>query len=383
MRSINLRYPSKLSIGAGCIHEFINDASGSGVSSIFIVTIPETLPLIEELISGLGDKDFYLKIDDSIESEPSIADFNRVLLSAKDFEPGLVLGIGGGSALDVAKIISAQLDNTQVLEEIIGINRLERRNTQLACMPTTSGTGSEMAPNAILLDQKEQLKKGIISPFLVPDMCYIDPQLTITVPPDVTATTGMDAFTHCMEAYINRNSHPVVDSIALEGMTLIARSLLAAVKDGKDIDARMDLSLGSMYGGMCLGPVNTTAIHALSYPLGSEFHVAHGLSNALMMPYVMEFNLPVAIERYARVAEILGAGKRGNPEETARAGLEASRQLIADCGIPSTLSEIGIPREAIPRMAESAMKIQRLLVNNPREVTLEDAMEIYTKAYSN
>lgn len=381
MRQIKLLYPSKLSLGAGSISEFPGDIEGKDVKRIFILSFPEILPVIAPFIADLEQKGYILTLDDSIRTEPAVTDFKRIISVARRFGPDLVLGIGGGSVLDVAKLIAAQLENRQSLDDIFGINLLAGRKTLLACMPTTSGTGSEVSPNAILLDEEERLKKGIISPFLVPDMCYIDPELTLSVPPAVTASTGIDAFTHCLEAYVNRRSHPVIDTYALEGMRLISGSLYAAVQDGHHIEARNNLCLGSLYGGMCLGPVNTTAIHALSYPLGSEFHIAHGLSNALLLPYVMEFNLPVAVERYATVAGFMGVEEEGSDEVRAKAGIGAIKKLLSACGIPSSLSEIGIKPDAIQGMAASAMKIQRLLVNNPREVTFEDAVSIYKNAF--
>ncbi|MFC2116634.1 iron-containing alcohol dehydrogenase [Bacteroidota bacterium] len=382
MRAINLYYPSKLSVGVACINEFIDDVSGWDISRIFVLSIPELRPALEQFFEEIRQRGIKLSGDYSILTEPGNDDYYRVLEEARKHDPELVLGIGGGSVMDVAKLVAAQLHNSQSLEEITGINKLSGRNIMLVCMPSTSGTGSEASPNAILLDEKEQLKKGIISPHLVPDMCYVDPELSLSVPPSVTAATGIDAFTHCLEAYINKNAHPMIDAYALEGMRLISKSLEAAVRDGSNIQARSDLSLGSLYGGMCLGPVNTTAIHALSYPLGSEFHIAHGLSNALLLPYVMEYNLPSAPERYADVAEILGIRKTGSAGQIAERGIHAIKNLINSFGLPSTLSEINIPKEAISGMAASAMKIQRLLVNNPREVKLEDALKIYTNAYS-
>lgn len=382
MYTIKLHYPRRLSLGAGSIREFKADISGTGVERIFILTFPEIRPAIQSFLEDLESAGCTLVLDESIRKEPSVSDFHRILDRARDFHPDLVLGIGGGSVLDVAKLVAAQLDNPQPLKDIFGINQLAGRNIRLVCMPTTAGTGSEVSPNAILLDEEEQLKKGVISPHLVPDMCYVDPELTLSVPPSVTAATGIDAFTHCLEAYVNKNAHPVIDTYALEGMELIAGNLQSAVEDGRNVEARNSLSLGSLYGGMCLGPVNTTAIHALSYPLGSEFHIAHGLSNALLLPHVMEFNLPAVTERYARVARILGVGEEGSKESRARAGISAIRILMERCGVPSTISELGIPREAIPGMAASALKVQRLLKNNPREVTLEDAIQIYTNAYS-
>ncbi|MBA7572920.1 Long-chain-alcohol dehydrogenase 1 [subsurface metagenome] len=381
MRPVNLYYPRKISFGAGCIKELSKDVVVQGISRIFLLTIPEILPVLERFLADLRRMNLGLKVDKSITREPILEDLDRVLAGVADFGPDLVLGIGGGSVMDMAKLVAAQLDNPQTLEEITGINKLAGRGTKLVCVPTTSGTGSEVSPNAILLDEREQLKKGVISPHLIPDMCYIDPELTLTVPRGVTAATGIDAFTHCLEAYVNKNSHPLVDSYALEGMRLIEKSLLAAVMDGTNLQARSDLSLGSLYGGMCLGPVNTTAIHALSYPLGSEFHIPHGLSNTILLPYVMEFNLPAAKERYADVANIFGIEHGNNAEQVAKSGIQAIRDLIRKCGLPSSLSEIKIPGDAIPEMAVSAMKVQRLLVNNPREVNLEDVIEIYKSAY--
>jgi len=381
MRSINLFYPAKFSFGAGCRKEFSADASGMDLSRILVITFPEIRPTLDPLFGGLRQAGINLVIDDSVRKEPDFRDFNKVLDKAQKHQPELVLGIGGGSVLDVAKLVAAQLGNKQTLEEITGINKLSGRRTKLACMPTTAGTGSEMSPNAILLDEGEELKKGIISHHLVPDMVYIDPELTLSVPQSVTAATGIDAFTHCLEAYANRQAHPMIDAYALEGMRLIIHSLEKAILEPGYLQARSDLALGSMYGGMCLGPVNTTAIHALSYPLGSEFHIAHGLSNALLLPYVMEFNLPVAEERYAKVADLFGFGDDFDQAQKARLSIQAIRDLTNKCGLPATLSKIDIPREAIPRMAESAMKIQRLLVNNPREVTMQDAIGIYNNAY--
>src|SRR5262249_48336492 len=159
----------------------------------------------------------------------------------------------------------------------------------LVCLPTTAGTGSEVSPNAILLDEADQLKKGVVSPYLVPDAAYVDPQLTRSVPPSVTAATGLDALTHCIEAYANKFAHPAVDLYALQGVGIIAQNLLRAVRNGGDMEARTELSLGSFYGGLCLGPVNTAAVHALAYPLGGQFHVAHGVSNAVLLPHVIRF----------------------------------------------------------------------------------------------
>jgi alcohol dehydrogenase class IV len=293
------------------------------------------------------------------------------------FNPDIVIGIGGGSVLDIAKLVAAQLDNEQQLKDYVGIGLLKGRKKKLICVPATSGTGSEVSPNAILVDEDNQ-KKGIISPFLVPDIVYVDPLLTVSVPPAITAATGLDALTHCLEAYTNKFAQPFIDIYAYEGMRLIE----TAVKDGSNIEAREKVAMGSLLGGFCLGPVNTAGVHALSYPLGSMFHLAHGLSNALLLPYVMEYNIPAATKKYAEVAIAVGCRQQSTDEATAYAGVQKIRELIKACNIPSTLKEVNVPESAIPQMAKDAMKIQRLLKNNPREITEQDAIAIYKAAAS-
>ncbi len=290
------------------------------------------------------------------------------------------MGIGGGSVLDVAKLVAAQLKNTQTLDEIKGIGNLKERQIYVACIPTTSGTGSEVSPNAIFVNELGE-KVGIISPFLVPDAAYIDPVLTVSLPKSITAATGIDALTHCLEAYTNKFAHPFVDLYALEGVRLIAKYLKRACDNGSDLEARAQVALGSMYGGMCLGPVNTAAVHALSYPLGVEYHIPHGLSNALLLPYVMEYNIEADASKYERIAEVLGAEKKATSKETALEGVKIMKQLIVDCGLPLTLSEAGVKEESIPQLAEGAIKVQRLLKNNIREIAVEDAVAIYQSAF--
>ena len=269
----------------------------------------------------------------------------------------------------------------QQIEDLFGIGLVAQRGVWFACMPTTSGTGSEVSPNAILLDERDALKKGVVSPHLMADAAYIDPKLTWSVPAKITAETGMDALTHCIEAFTNKFAHPVVDVYAREGIRLIAANLLRAVTNGKDVEAREALSLGSMYGGLCLGPVNTAAVHALSYPIGGEFHISHGLSNAILLPTVMKFNAPANLKKYAEVALACGVEPGVDDAETAARGIEFIAQLSKDCGIPTTLASLNIPQSAVDGMAKAAMNVQRLLKNNPREVTEQDARDIYNSLY--
>lgn len=381
MQKIIFRHPGKIVFGEDTIAEFIQDCISQNVTRLYILTIEPLLPRVEEMLDVLKKDNVEALVDVSVTAEPSFQEFETILSKAKAFKSDGVVGIGGGSVMDTAKFLAAQIKNTQSSFDVIGIGLLKERRTWLACLPTTSGTGSEVSPNAIFLDERDGGKKGVISPFLVPDGAYIDPILSVGVPKSVTAATGIDALTHCLEAYTNKFSHPMVDLLALEGIRLIAQNLQKACDDGNDMEARAKVALGSVYGGMCLGPVNTAAVHALAYPLGSMFKVPHGLSNALMLPSVINFTMSAASERYAEVALALGAEKRDTLEETAKAGVEELKAIMKGCDMPAGLSAIDVPKESIAQMAKEAMKVQRLLKNNLREVTEEDAVAIYNEAY--
>jgi alcohol dehydrogenase class IV len=381
MRTLVLLQPPKLVFGQGCVAECARDLVARGFLRALIVTAPATASLVREFEKLCVASGMRISIDQSIDREPTISMFEDALKNARAWNPDVVIGLGGGSSLDAAKLIAAFLDNEQQIRDAFGINLLKSRRTYLVCLPTTSGTGSEVSPNAILLDEDERLKKGVVSPFLIPDATYVDPLLTITMPPPVTAGTGLDALTHCIEAYTNKFAHPMMDLYALQGIRLVRKSLARAVRDGRDLEAREDMSLASVYGGIVLGPVNTAAVHALSYPLGGEYHIPHGISNAVLLPHVMEFNLVAAPQRYADVAVALGADVAASAEETAMLGVERVRTLAKECGVAATLHEMRIPWEAVPKLAEAGMKVTRLLKNNPRELTLADATDIYVRAY--
>ncbi|MBP3849452.1 MAG: iron-containing alcohol dehydrogenase [Prevotella sp.] len=381
MKAITLLQPQKIVFGTGCIETFTEDYKKMGVQRLMVLTAPPILPLIEEPLASLKAAGVSIEIFQNILAEPTVNDFKAILQVARDFKADSVVGIGGGSVLDVTKLVAAFINSDQQVEDCFGTGFIKAKGLWFACLPTTAGTGSEVSPNAILLDERDHLKKGIVSPYLIADAAYVDPKLTWTVPAKVTADTGMDALTHCIEAYTNKFAHPSVDIYALQGIRLIAANLERAVKDGKDVEAREALAFGSLYGGMCLGPVNTAAVHALSYPLGGEFHIPHGLSNAILLPSVMKFNMPANVKRHAEVAIALGCEPGKNAQETAQRGVEFIYRLAEAVGIPQKLTDLGIPQTAVPGMAKAAMQVQRLLKNNPREVTEQDARDIYNSLY--
>jgi len=380
-QNFSINFPGRLVFGNGTLSSLPAEIAAANCKKAFIITITPLLPALAGVIQQLTATGISVEINTGILQEPSFNDFEKLLLEAKAINPDTVIGIGGGSVLDVAKLVAAQLDNLQSLGEIVGIGLLKGRTKKLVCVPATSGTGSEVSPNAILVDDADNQKKGIISPYLVPDIVYVDPLLTISVPPAITAATGLDALTHCIEAYTNKFATPFIDMYAYEGIRLIAANLVKVVKNGADKDARSQVAMGSLLGGFCLGPVNTAGVHALSYPLGSTFHLAHGVSNALLLPYVMEYNMVAAPTRYSHVAIALGCERGLTTAETARRGVEKIRQLIADCDIAARLRDVNIPEDAIPQMAKDALKIQRLLKNNPRNISENDAVYIYNEAY--
>ena len=381
LRPITLLQPGRIFFGNGCVADFVAHLAQLRLRNVFIVTSPTVRASCGEVFGKIEAAGIRTRVYANINTEPTVRMFEECLAVARREPLDGVIGLGGGSPLDVAKLVAALAGGTQTVPEIFGINQLKGRSLFLACLPTTSGTGSEVSPNSILLDESCQLKKGVISPHLVPDVACVDPLLTCSVPPAVTAATGLDALTHCIEAYANRFAHPTVDVYALQGIKLIANHLLAAVADGQNTEARANLSLGSLYGGLCLGPVNTAAVHALAYPLGSEFHIAHGISNAVLLPHVLRFNLLAMPERYAEIALALGVPPASSPVVTAERGIARIVEIMARCPMAQRISEMRVPPDALPRLAKAAMTVTRLLKNNPRILTEDDALQIYRAAW--
>lgn len=379
-RSLFISQPRLLAFGAGSASRCAAELNARNLGRVFVLTAPPTRELVKKALPTDQFSGTIACYD--VPPEPTVTHFREALSAARDAKPDAIIGVGGGSALDIAKLVAAFCQSDQDVAQAFGIDQFRgTRSLYLACLPTTSGTGSEVSPNAILLDEAANLKKGVISPQLMPDAAIVDPELTISLPRAVTASTGLDALTHCIEAYVNKLSHPLVDTWALDGIRLIARSLERACENGSNLEARSAMSLGSLYGGLCLGPVNTGAVHALAYPLGSEFHIAHGVSNALLLPHVLRFNLPAAPAKYAQAAIAMGVSREGSSEAIAMRGIEQIERLIATCGVPPRLRDLNIPRDAIPRMADAALTITRLLDRNVRAVTRADAIDIYEKAY--
>jgi alcohol dehydrogenase class IV len=294
-----------------------------------------------------------------------------------------VVGIGGGSAMDLAKAIAVLAANKAKAEDFLGLNRVPGPGLPKIMIPTTAGTGSEVTFTSVFIRKKLKKKEGMNSPYLYPELALLDPELTLSLPPHPTAATGIDALCHAIESYTSINASPMSEMISLEAIGLISDNLRTAVHDGANIEAREAMLLGSLYAGLGLANAGVTAVHSLSYPLGGRYGVSHGLANTIMLPRVMAFNLPGALEKFAVIAEAMGEIVDDRPlREAAYLAVEAVEALIEDCGIMTTLEDLEIPEDDFLEMAKVAMTVARPLANNPCKMTLEEMVELYQEAYS-
>jgi alcohol dehydrogenase class IV len=333
----------------------------------------------EKLSRTLAGVDFHLF--DQTEPEPrlELADEGAKLALKKKCDS--VIGIGGGSAMDVAKAVAALAANKGKAVDYLGLNKVPGPGLPTIMVPTTAGTGSEVTFTAVFIRKNLKKKEGMNSPYLYPDLALLDPELTLTLPPGPTATTGLDALCHAIESYTSINASPMSEVMSLEAIRLISENLRTCVHNGGNLEARENMLLGSLYAGLGLANAGVTAVHSLSYPLGGKYGIPHGLANTIMLLPVMAFNLPAALEKFTIIAEVMGEMTEDLPlREAAYLALDAVEALIEDCGIEAELSDFGITEEDFPELAKVAMTVARPLENNPRKVVLETAMEIYEDA---
>ncbi len=327
-----------------------------------------------------------IKIFDSVESDPSKSTLLKAFNEAKEFNATGCLGFGGGSSMDVAKLVSLLLGSNQDIETIWGVNNAIGPRLPLVLIPTTAGTGSEVTPISIItMDDKE--KKGVSSKYILPDLAILDPLLTINLPANITASTGLDAMVHAIEAFtsVNPNNNPISKMMSIEALKLLGSSIEVAVFDGKNINARSNMLLGSMLAGKAFANSPVAAVHALAYPIGGLFNISHGLSNSLVLPYVLKFNSlnEEARKNYAYLAPYVfkNLENNKNDEKLCNHFIDLIENLSKKLKLPYRLRDLGIPEEACNSMAKEAMKQTRLLVNNPRKIEESDAFNIYKAAW--
>jgi alcohol dehydrogenase class IV len=336
--------------------------------------------LIEKPKTILESAGFRVAVIHDTPPEPDVDQVKAIFQQAKALEGQMIIGIGGGSAMDTVKLVSVLLTNDVSLEQLLGKAPIPNRGLPTLMVPTTAGTGSEATPNAIVLVPEQELKIGIVNDKLIPDCVILDPLMTLNLPPAVTAATGMDALAHAIECYISKKANPFSDTFALKAVSLISRSLRLAYREGQNIEARHDMLLGALLGGMCIATSGTTAVHALAYPLGGKYRMPHGLSNAVLLPHVMQFNLDAAENRFRDIAVAMGLDVAGlTTRQAAEKMIENLYVLNKDLNIPSGIAAMGITEADLEGLVEAASKVTRLLENNPKPLTKSDMRAIYRR----
>ncbi|MGL5447784.1 MAG: iron-containing alcohol dehydrogenase [Rhabdaerophilum sp.] len=339
--------------------------------------------LLEPMLAGLAAHDLAVEVYDQVSADPPEAEVLAALVAARAHRATGVLGFGGGSPMDVAKAVALLAGSAESLAEAYGVGNARGPRLPLALVPTTAGTGSEVTPIAILTTGETE-KKGIVSPLLLPDLAILDAELTLGLPPNVTAATGIDAMVHAIEAYASAspNNNPISRNLAREALRMLGGSIRVACQDGANLTARETMLIGAMLAGQAFANSPVAAVHALAYPVGAHFHVPHGLSNALVLPHVLRFNMSQASHVYAEIAsDAFPSLSRLPPPERGLAFADALQKLSTELKLPQRLREVGIAAEDLPMLARDAMKQTRLLVNNPRPIGEADALAIYRAAW--
>ena len=373
-----------LRMGAGLAGEIGQITRPICGDRVLLVTDPGMMAtgLVQQVKDGLRAAGVAVMLFDQVQADPP----ESIVLQAAQKARGAtgVIGFGGGSSLDVAKLAALLAASDQPLAEAYGVGNARGPRLPLVLVPTTAGTGSEVTPISIVTTGASE-KMGVVSPLLLPDLALLDPELTLGLPAHVTAATGIDAMVHAIEAYasVNPNNNPISRALAVEALGLMGRMLLRAVQKPDDLEARTGMLLGSMLAGQAFANSPVAAVHALAYPIGGHYKVPHGLSNALVLPHVLRFNAQVAPEAYAELLPHVFLDLRAMG--TAKAAAVQFAQSMADlsqaCGLETGLREMGITREALPVLARDALNQQRLLVNNPRPIDEAAALEIYEAAW--
>ncbi len=369
--------------GPGTLAELGSEAKRLGASRLLLVSDPGLVEagLVERAKAVVEEAGLSVELFTDVSADPPYEIAEAAAAKAKEVQAELVVGLGGGSSIDVAKIAAVLATNPGPVSKYFGVELIPGPGLPTIMVPTTAGTGSEVTPIAILSDEGEQLKKGVVSSYLFPAVAILDPELTLSLPPQVTAATGMDALIHAVEAFTSVKATDMTDLLAMRAMELIFSNIRTAFANGADLAARERMLEGSMLAGMAFANAGVTAVHAFAYPIGAQFHIPHGVANSIMLVPVMRFNMLGNLEKFAVMAEIFGEPTEGlSLREAAEAAVDALYTLSRDLSIPEHLREFGVEEEHIPQLAEGVMKVTRLLANNPRVLTLADAERIYREA---
>lgn len=374
---------SRVVMGPGASKNIGQEVKQRNVKKALLITDKGIINagLLNNFEKSLKSAKIQYAIFDEVEPEPSFKTVGKCSDIVKKEKAQMLIGIGGGSPMDITKAASVMATNAPPLEQYVGVNLIPKPGLPTILVPTTAGTGSEVTPIAIFSDEQEKLKKGIVSPHLYAAIGIIDPELTIGLPPHITAATGMDAFIHAIEAYTSINANDITDLICEKAIELIFNNIRTAYAKGDNLIARAAMMEGAFLAGIAFANAGVTAVHAFAYPIGAEFHIPHGIANTLMLTQTLKFNKIGNIDKFSQLAKPLGIPTKGLDKfETVEKVINTIDQLISDINLPRHLKEFGVKDDDIETLAKDVMKITRLLSNNPRNLCVEDAKEIYKAA---
>lgn len=389
MGLFRMHVAGKAVFGPGSLKELPSLLESLGVKRPFLVTDENMVKLrhldrVLEVLKGVRLKP--AGIFDGVEPEPSVETTDAAAEMARASRCDGVIGLGGGSCMDVAKAVAVLVKNEGSAAEYQGLNLVRRPGVPKVMIPTTAGTGSEVTFTAVLTRKRDGVKAGINDPKLFPEACVLDPELTLSMPPRVTASSGMDALVHALESLVSRSASPFSEMFSLKAIEIIGRWIYRATYCPSDLEARSQMLLASYYGGIALANAGVGLCHSLAYPLGSDLGVPHGVANALLIPYVVDYNCLAEVEKYSVAFDLLLGQRRDDMSkfEKARGCAEVLFEMVEALGLPTTFSGLGLGAglddTTIERLAQKAMAVRRPIENNPRTPSLEDCAEIYRKA---
>ncbi len=381
-RVFRYELPTVIEFGNGAVNMLAELVQSVGGTNVFLVTDPgvQKAGVTNILTNVLEKAGISYTLYNDIEPDPDIEGVMRAKSIAREANCDCVVGLGGGSSLDTAKAVGLMLGNEGHIRDYVGINKVPQKGSPVIAIPTTSGTGSEITIWSVLSDKQAKVKLSVGSSFNCPDITICDPQLTLTLPPSITAATGMDALTHALESYVNKATQPISEALSIQSMKLVSKSLRTAVAQGDHLEARYDMLMASLTAAMAFNPTRLGLSHALAIPLGAHFKIPHGTVNAILLPEVMEYNLIGNLPKFIEIAKLFDMPVEGMaPRQAAEQSVVAVRQLKQDIGIYQTLSDFGVTEADLGLIAEEAMVSGNVPVN-PRQPTIEDLKQICRQA---
>ena len=382
MRQYSLVVPQSVHVGCGATEKVTEILEHEGAKKIALFTDKSILGLgltksVEEAIQKAGGERILF---DDLAAEPTVYQADAVIKRFMDCGADFIIAIGGGSVMDIAKLCSILVHSPYTVFDLLETPGIARKSVRTLMIPTTAGTGSEATPNSIVCVPERELKVGIVNTSMIPDYVVLDPEMIRNLPFSIAAATGIDALAHAMECYTSNKATPLSDLFALEACRLIFRNIVRACADPGALDEKEAMQLAAFYGGVAIANSGTTIVHALAYPLGGKYHIAHGVSNAMLLAAGMEFNKPCCTQRLAQIYDAVYPGdSQADAAEKADRIIAKLQEIVAELKIPTDLKQYGVPPEDLEELVRSGMEVQRLLVNNCRPVTADDAREIYRK----